>query len=221
VSHPLDRPVCAALASRQAHLAIGDFRARRYDPAYAAFADWSDEAGLCALIAPEERIVAVETEAGDVPPGFAIESRRDGVQMVASTIFGPQVDAGAVPLDEADAPAMRALAAATEPGPFFALTHRLGRFVGVKAEGRLLAMAGERMHLDGYREVSAVCTDPAARGRGLGAALTRLVARRILADGEMPFLHAYADNAAAIRLYETLGFSIRRRFVFTLLRRTP
>jgi predicted GNAT family acetyltransferase len=80
-------------------------------------------------------------------------------------------------------------------------------------------MAGERMKPDGFTEVSGVCTHPDWRGRGYAGGLMRLVARRILARGETPFLHAYATNEGAIALYRSLGFAIRRQVTATILKR--
>ena len=120
-------------------------------------------------------------------------------------------------LGDADAPEMLALATLTEPGPFFVKTHQLGRFVGIRQDGRLVAMAGERMQPDGFTEVSGVCTHPDHRGRGYAAALMGEVARGILARGDTPFLHAYASNQAAIALYERLGFQHRREILMTRL----
>ena len=117
----------------------------------------------------------------------------------------------AVADESSDAAEMLALATLTKPGPFFENTHRLGGFIGVRIDGRLAAMAGERMKPEGFTEVSGVCTHPDFRGRGLGAALSRVVANRILARGETPFLHAWHDNAAAIGLYERLGFRLRAK----------
>jgi predicted GNAT family acetyltransferase len=131
----------------------------------------------------------------------------------------PEPDARIVPLTDADAPEMLALARLTEPGPFFERTHQLGDFFGIRLEGRLAAMAGERMKPPGFTEVSGVCTHPDYRGRGLAGALTRRVCAQIVARGETPFLHAIASNTTAIRLYEELGFSYRRNIQFPLLRR--
>jgi len=114
---------------------------------------------------------------------------------------------------------MLALATETRPGPFFARTHQLGDFVGVKAGGRLIAMAGERMKPEGYTEVSGVCTDPGHRGRGYAGALMRVVAHRILARGETPFLHSYAHNTGAIGLYQSLGFALRSEMTMQVLSR--
>ena len=114
---------------------------------------------------------------------------------------------------------MLALARLTRPGPFSARTHRLGAFIGVKLDGRLVAMAGERMKPDGFTEVSGVCTHPDHRGRGYAGGLMRLVARRILERGETAFLHAYESNIGAIALYESLGFRRRRTVILTVLKR--
>jgi predicted GNAT family acetyltransferase len=103
------------------------------------------------------------------------------------------------------------LAALTRPGPFLARTHTLGRFVGIRQSGRLVAMAGERFKLDGITEVSGVCTHPDWRGRGYAGLLSRIVATRIADRGEIPILHAFATNTAAIRLYGELGFVLRER----------
>jgi predicted GNAT family acetyltransferase len=132
----------------------------------------------------------------------------------------PPPDFAIVDLTEADAPQMLALATQTRPGPFFSRTHQLGDFVGVKIDGRLMAMAGERMKSEGFTEVSGVCTDPDCRGRGYAGALMRVVANRILARGETPFLHSYAHNTGAIALYETLGFVLRREMTMTVLERS-
>src|SRR3546814_8258440 len=94
----------------------------------------------------------------------------------------------------------------------------LGGFVGVREAGRLVAMAGERLKAPGFTEVSGVCTRPGWRGRGFAAELLGLVARRIAARGETPFLHAYADHNATIALYERLGFAVRAQMTYTVLR---
>lgn len=174
---------------------------------------------LAALVGPGEEVALVEAVVAPVPPGLFVASTASCVQMVAHAIADAEPPCVLEPLTEADAPAMRELAALTQPGPFFARTHALGRFVGVKIGGRLVAMAGERMHLPGFHEASAICTHPDHRGRGYAAALTRSVARRMLDEGDTPFLQAYADNAGAIALYGKLGFEVRRDVSFSVLRR--
>jgi len=130
---------------------------------------------------------------------------------VAEDIAGEAPALEPAVLTDQDAAEMRALALMTKPGPFLPLTHRLGRFVGIREEGRLIAMAGERMRVPGFAEVSGVCTHPEHRGRGHAKGLMQVVVRTMLQRGETPFLHAYAAHEATVALYETLGFRIRAR----------
>lgn len=121
-------------------------------------------------------------------------------------------------LTAADAPAMAALASLTKPGPFRVRTHELGEYFGIRRDGELVAMAGERFKVPGFTEISAVCTHPTATGGGLASGLIGLLIDRITARGETPFLHVHPDNANAIRLYVKLGFVERRRMHFQVLR---
>ena len=113
-------------------------------------------------------------------------------------------------LGAGDVVEMLALTALTEPGPFRQRTYELGGFVGIREEGRLAAMAGQRLALPGFTEVSAVCTHPGFRGRGYALALVAAVAGSIHARGETPILHTLSGNAGDIRIYRSVGFTRRR-----------
>lgn len=221
-AHPLDRPVWSALTSRQAPLALGDAQALRFDPAYALFAAAADAspdstAALAALNTSPNGLGLVEAGAMPVPPGAVVRAQAACVQMVAGSLTAGGKTVAFEPLGEADAGEMLALATLTAPGPFFDKTHRLGDFIGVRQNGRLIAMAGERMKPDSFTEVSGVCTHPDHRGQGFASALMRVVTQRILERGEQAFLHAYAANTATIALYETLGFRVRTTVTYTVL----
>jgi len=224
MDHVLDRPFWSALTTRQAHLAQGDARAWRFPSDIAAFAAAADAGrdstdALAALAEPDGLISLVEADPMPLPDGYAIELDIMLGQMIAGPIADAPAPFEAIALTETDAPEMIALAHLTKPGPFYARTHSLGRFIGVREEGRLIAMAGERLAVPGMREVSGVCTHPDHRGRGLAAALTRIVARRIQDEGDIPFLHVVAGAEPTIRLYEGLGFRTRRALRYTILRR--
>ncbi len=221
-THPLDRPVWSALTGRQASLAQGDDRAWRFDPAYglfAAAADASPEstAALGALNISPNGLGLVEAGEMPLPPGASVRAQATCVQMVASALTAGGKTVAFEPLGEADAADMLALATLTVPGPFFERTHRLGDFIGIKIDGRLIAMAGERMKPDDFTEVSGVCTHPDFRGLGYAGALMRIVTQRILERGEQAFLHAYAANTGAVALYESLGFSVRTTVTYSVL----
>lgn len=216
IIHPLDRPIWNSLTSGWAALALGDGLARRLDPLYGPFAGAADDsvesrAAITALAASEpNELWLVGPDAITPPPGLATIRTAMLAQMVAPSITPASPPPPACTLlDESDAPDMRDLALLTRPGPFSPLTHRLGRFIGLREEGRLVAMAGERMRLPGFTEVSGVCTHPGWRGRGLASALMRIVAQAIVDRGDTPFLHAYAAHDKTIALYRSLGFEVR------------
>ncbi len=223
-AHPLDRVVWNAFTTRQAHLALVDGGAFRVHPDFGIFAATADHApeslaALGRLVQAHPGEVGV-VERFDLPPVPGTQVTRRAVlnQMVAQTLAqAKSADFEIEPLGDADSPQMVALAALTAPGPFFSRTHELGEFVGVKVDGRLVAMAGERMRPEGFTEVSAVCAHPDHRGKGYAAKLMLHVAHKIVARGETPFLHSYADNVAAISLYEALGFRFRCEQVLTVL----
>lgn len=212
---PLDRPVWASLTSLHAGLAQGGALAKRYLPEVNRFAsarDDSDEAlaALVALVRPGGPVFIAQAAEICIPPGLVASKLAKCVQMVAvAPVDAPAGTDEVVSLGDADAPEMLALATLTQPGPFLRQTHRMGRFVGIRIGGRLAAMAGERFRFPGYTEVSGVCTHPDFQGRGLAGRLSRHVAAGIAARGDIAFLHAWKTNAAAIRLYETLGFRLR------------
>lgn len=222
--HPLDRPVWASLTGAHAGLAQGGPLAKRFLADVNVFASARDDgpealAALAALVAPGEHVYVAQVPAIVTPSGLVVTNRAPGVQMVAATaVAAPSWD-GLVALGDSDAPEMLALATLTEPGPFLARTHIMGRFLGIRIDGRLAAMAGERMRAPGYTEVSAVCTHPDFRGRGLARRLSAAVASRIAGRGETAFLHSWKENRSAIALYESLGFTQRAEIDVAVMER--
>lgn len=217
----LDNPIWNALTTLHAELAMGARMARRYK------SDVGPLAGLRVVSAEAFAELAEIVPVGDVavlfleakpelPAGWEMVAEGKIIQMVcAATPEVPVVDAAIVSLGETDFGEMVALAKLTEPGPFRERTPTLGGFFGIRVGGRLAAMAGRRCAIagrdgGGFVEVSAVCTHPDFRGHGYARALVATVARDVLGDGMVPYLTSYAHNAGAIRVYEQVGFVLRR-----------
>lgn len=197
----------------------------RLDPRYGPFSATADGKleALHALIPEDGELWLVGRDAERPPPPVLHVARAAPLaQMVAPRLLPAQdMPPGWVLLGEEDAAEMLELALLTKPGPFHPLTHRLGRFIGVREGGRLVAMAGERMRMPGFAEVSGVCTHPDWRGRGLAGALMRIVMQAMLDRGETPFLHAYAAHDKTIALYRTLGFEVRAELPMMVVTHPP
>jgi ribosomal protein S18 acetylase RimI-like enzyme len=225
LDHPLDNPASSALAGPHAALAECNGRAGRYRPDVSPFAalpldpDQTDWADLAALVGEGAEVLLTGPARRIPPPGWEQVVDLSGVQMDGSGL-DVRPDPDAVVLGEADVPEMLDLVARTRPGPFRSGTPLMGTYLGIRRGGALVAMAGERMHPPGWSEISAVCTDPAYRGQSLASRLIRAVGAVARERGDVPFLHAAGDNIGAIRLYEHLGFEVRRKATFTVLR-TP
>ena len=207
-------PAWHALAGPLAGFALGDDRARRFRPDIGPIAALPDEAtpadwaALASLVGPDGPLVLLRPQA-HVPASWTVLFRGRAHQMVAAAPVEPPPGFEFDDLGRADEAEMLELALRTEPGPFAIHTRELGSYIGVREGGRLVAMAGQRLRLPGYIEVSAVCTAPEQRGRGLGNALTAAICGRIAEAGATPFLHVREDNDAALRIYERMGFRSR------------
>ncbi|KER71944.1 hypothetical protein HR51_17025 [Burkholderia cepacia] len=221
-AHPLDHVVWNALTGRQRRLALGNDRAWRFPAAIAPFAAIEDPSAasfdaLRALIAAHGPAALVTPDEVELPAGWSAIRRANLLQMVWQGALDPAPESGHVTLAEADVPDMLALTTAAQPGPFGPRTFELGHYIGIRSEGRLAAMAGERMQIDGYTEISAVCVDAAFRRQGLAARLMRALIAEIDARADTPFLHVLTSNQVAIDRYLALGFAIRREMHLLVL----
>ncbi|MEV8437321.1 GNAT family N-acetyltransferase [Actinosynnema sp. NPDC051121] len=221
MASPLDNPAWTSLTGPHARFAERHGQALRYQPDVATFVAlpdrpdarvWSDVAAL----AGPGAIVPITTP-HQPPADWEVVERFNAVQLVDDGVRAAE-DAEAVRLGPADVPEMLDLVERTQPGPFRPRTVELGTYLGIRRDGALVAMAGERLHPPGWTEISAVCTDPAHQGQGLATRLVLAVTAGIRARGEQALMHASATNTTAIRLYESLGFRLRTRVVIALLR---
>lgn len=226
MNDPLENVIWQALTTRQSHFAEACGEARRFMrevTLLSAFREPSDQGyeSLAKLIGPGVTGAVFLDEPYQERSGWEIIATAPLLQMIlenggvpAQTSADEIIELG--PQDSAD---MIELTELTKPGPFGKRTHELGNYVGIRIDGKLVAMSGERLKVPGYTEVSAVCTHPEHTGKGYAGALMLEVMRRIRQRGETPFLHVRGDNARAIALYERLGFRTRKRGYFAVLRK--
>jgi ribosomal protein S18 acetylase RimI-like enzyme len=221
----LDNPAYAALCGAHARFAQVRGRARRYSVDVAPFLalpelpsaqDWRDAADL---VAPGT-YAAIRYSGAELPDTWQAVEAFDLVQMIGERVTGVDCPE-AITLGAADVPEILKLVAQTEPGPFLTRTIELGDYLGIRRDGALVAMAGERLRLDGWTEISAICTRPDYRGRGLASRLVGALMASIQRRSQRAFLHVLATNTGAIRLYEELGFRVRQTATLTVVTREP
>ena len=226
----LDNPVWFALTGMQRELGTVAAGAARFDTEVAPFGaflgeptteDWLEMTRLTGSV---NRVAIVGGGAGDLPLGWSATWHIGTAQMIlgdSAASSGTHAESGGtdqvLPLGPSDIDEMLELVDVAQPGPFLRRTVEFGGYFGIRQEGQLVAMAGERMRPPGYAEVSAVATHPAHRGRGLGTRLIRTVSNAIVGRGERPFLHVAHENETAIRLYAAMGFTTRRDVEFTVV----
>jgi predicted GNAT family acetyltransferase len=226
VPDPLDNPVWNALRGPHASHARGNEYALRYSPDIAVFAGVPDPFGtgvsaIADIARPGETIVFINAGAIVAPPEWQPLFTGQFHQMVCESVTHRECALDAtetIPLTTNDVDEMLALVQLTDPGPFFRGTPVLGGYLGIREHGRLIAMAGHRMRLDGATEISAVCTHPDARGRGYAEALVHQLAADITARGDRAFLHVSVENPLARRVYERVGFTVRASITIQVFR---
>ena len=212
----LDNPAWHALNSNHAHFAIGDGLAKRYPAdvspiAAIAALDTASLRDLAAIFAPGEGLAVGGDELPTDSAGWTLHSKFPLSQMVSTQAPAEvQTSETILTLSGDDVPDMLALVDLTHPGPFLPRTFELGHYIGIRKEGKLVAMAGERLYPPGYREISAVCTHPDEQRKGYAALLVTYLAIENWQHGDIPFLHVSPENTRARTLYERLGFRERR-----------
>jgi ribosomal protein S18 acetylase RimI-like enzyme len=215
--HPLDNPIWNALTTSQAHFAETYGALRRFPPEVTPLGGFPEANGdgfdsLRGLLASGGGLGLFLPARVDAPPGLEIMLGGALLQMILES--GARLPTSAhehefIELGGPDVPEMVALATLTKPGPFDTRTREMGTYLGIRKEGKLVAMAGERLKLPGYTEISAVCTHPDHLGHGYAGFLMTILAGRIRSRREVPILHVRPENTRAVQLYERLGFRSR------------
>lgn len=225
--HPLNNPAWHALLSGNAALSQGNDYVKKFpenvSPIVGMMTYDNDHFNHLYQLADADRpVVLFSVDELSIPANWNQLVCLQGRQMTyEQTAIPPlQGDMDIVTLSEDHIPQMLTLTKLTNPGPFSSRTIDFGRYEGIIINGRLAAMAGQRLQPLPYIEISAVCTHPDFAGKGYARQLLLRQVHYILSAGNVPFLHVRSDNHNAIRLYETLGFTTRTIVQFYVLQKT-
>jgi ribosomal protein S18 acetylase RimI-like enzyme len=224
--HPLDNPIFNALGTCQANFAESYGVLRRFPPEVTPLGGFPEPnaegfAAVRGLLAAGGGLGLFLPKRMDAPEGLEIVLDGDLLQMILENDVRLEPNRKSydfIELGEADVTKMVELATLTTPGPFDTRTREMGTYLGIRKDGKLVAMAGERLKLPGYTEISAVCTHPDHLGHGYAGFLMTILAERIRERGETPILHVRAENMRAVQLYERLGFRRRLLSYFAVFR---
>lgn len=225
VNDVLNNPVWGALTSGDVALSSGTATAKFFDERISPFAGFEEgyKSGfdeLHALLPPGRTILYATPSPISPPDGWQLLHTVPGLQFVykgGAATMPPGYSL--VPLGEEHTAQMLELTALTKPGPFGPRTIDFGHYFGIFEGDQLVAMTGQRLHVHGYTEISAVCTHPGHLGKGYAASLVQHAVQLIVQQDKTPFLHVRADNHRAITLYERLGFAVSRPMNFYVLKR--
>jgi ribosomal protein S18 acetylase RimI-like enzyme len=223
----LDNPAWWALHTVDKHFNIGN-EVVKYFPAnispFVGIENWDEKHQLELLHnLPADRSFAVMVaESFELIDGLETVFTTTLNQLVFEnfkTEFSTEMFQSIQPLGDEYIKEMLELTALTKPGPFYEKTNAFGNYVGIFQDNQVVAMAGERLHLNDYTEISAVCTHPSQTGKGFGSLLVAYLVEKIIESGQTPFLHARKDNVGAIRVYEKVGFVVRKEMNFAIFKK--
>jgi predicted GNAT family acetyltransferase len=225
MNHVLDNPIWHALISGNRNMSVSTELVKYFPKEIATFAglkevNQSSLKLLYDMISPERTVILITAESIEIPASWNIIYQSIILQMVSKNPKKPGLPhEEIVHLNKMHVPQMLALTILTNPGPFFERTIEFGNYTGIFKSGELIAMAGQRLHVNQYVEISAVCTHPDHVGKGYGSMLIQHQAQQIVQKGNIPFLHSRSDNDQAIRLYKALGFTTRQEMNLNVIQK--
>jgi GNAT superfamily N-acetyltransferase len=223
---PLNNPIYNALTSLESPFNIGNSEVAYFPSTIAPFIglpNWSatQQQKILDQTPPDRNWFVIYGQPITFTDAFKIIFSIPLYQLTCNTLsISKKYAETMLPLGSQHIEEMIALTSLTKPGPFSQRTIEFGNYHGIFKDDKLVAMGGERMHLNGYTEISAICTHPDFQGRGFGAQIVHFLSDQIIAKGQIPFLHARIDNVTALNVYKRMGYVTRAEMYFAIFARS-
>jgi len=220
----LDNPAWHALIETHACFAMGNSLFKRYDPEIVLFAGF--DRSHKNITAQFDQVTGLQDSFflfdsfPALPANYQVETVVECLQMVCEKPVPVNLTEEIIELNEKDTGDMFALVSEVFPGYYLPKTRQLGSYFGIRDNGQLVAIAGERLRMNGFTEISAVVTHPAHAGRKYAQQLVSYLNDKNMQEGNTPFLHTGSGNQRAIDIYELLGYKKRRLIPVTKIKRT-
>jgi len=225
MDHILDNPAWNALINGNNQFSNGNESAKYFNEEISPFIglkEYSQENFdiLYDMIPHDSPVGFVVPGEIQVPDTWKVLGKISAYQMIYNlpSILA-KIEIEPIPLTKEHVPEMLALTKLTNPGPFAERTIEFGNYQGIFDNGKLAAMAGQRLNPLPYAEISAVCTHPDHLSKGYARQLLQSQIQRIKAASGIPFLHVRNDNERAIKVYENSGFSTRKEMYFYFIKK--
>ncbi len=215
--HKLDNPVWYSLAETHQPFSVDYTIARFYHPDYCPFGGFeatdniSNQVDEYATLVDNFYVVGNKPQLSD---RLALHKELVCLQMIIDNKIDIELKEEVILLTNEHANALFQLVNLVQPGYFKTKTALLGNYFGIFKGEELVAVAGERMKMHDYTEVSAIVTHPNYTGLGYAKQLIAHAVNNIFDQGSIPYLHVVEANMGAIKLYEKLGFVTRRKMSF-------
>lgn len=211
----LDNPAWYSLSETHQEFSINYNTIKFYNPDYCPFGGFIASENISESIDEYSELTDGFFVVGEKPQlSKQLKLNRELIclQMILNNRINVEIKEEIIALTTSDhIEALFELVNLVQPGYFKRQTALLGNYFGIFKDNKLIAVTGERMKMNDFTEVSAIVTHPDHTGQGYAKQLIAHTVNIIFDQNKIPYLHVVENNIGAIKLYEKLGFTTRRK----------